>query len=339
MIILEGPDCCGKGTVAKALKSLLRGWSYRHHTKPPVEDSYSYFSWFLADSQPAVVVDRFHYSEPIYGEVYRHGANFTPHEWRLLELSLMSRNTIVLHMTDTFGNIASRWKTEREMFSLDPIRNVVEMYEKLMSGATIGAGFKTYLPRASFRLPELVEEDGQPTDLLKHIAIRACDQTNKAYHLYTPSIGMGSPYAKFMLIGEEPGNPDPKSLRPQVPFDFGHSADVLWPYFDEIGLRWWEGYYTNASAFKSWAEFDKYIQLFPEVELVLTLGKRAQDLVFEGINGSGNPYRLRNVSHPSYLRRLSSEHQAHWRALLKQHLNVYCHQGPENKDLWMHWGI
>lgn len=80
-ILVEGPDCSGKTTLAKSLSELTKS-NYFHFEYEPdnevykkqVETTLQYIS-----SQPNVLIDRFIPSELIYGEVCRN-------ENRLLEI-------------------------------------------------------------------------------------------------------------------------------------------------------------------------------------------------------------------------------------------------------------
>jgi hypothetical protein len=73
IVILEGPDGCGKTTLAKELVAL--GWVYRHDGLPPKDrDNIAYYLeklWIAMNSIEDTVFDRFWLGERIYGPVVR----------------------------------------------------------------------------------------------------------------------------------------------------------------------------------------------------------------------------------------------------------------------------
>lgn len=321
MILLEGSDRVGKGTVAKALRSLLPNWSYRHHTKPPV-DSYTYFSWFLADTHANVVVDRLHWSDYAYGHTYCGGMALTEHQWRLIELALMSRQTIVLHMTDDAAGIKSRWGKD-EMYDVGPLNQLLDRYHSLAERCSTPY---SRLPVVTAKLPQLVDlSSGEPTDSLRSIAQHAHATSIKTQSMLPPSLGIGSANPQFMVLGEAPCNQQFLGVEcARLPLDFGPAAEFFWRALDELEIRWELGYYTNASVFSDERALATYVnRLSPS--MLLCLGEVAHDLVCRAVKSSllFHDVRVGAVHHPMYVKRFRHKQFGAWRDELGETLASY----------------
>jgi len=267
MLILEGTDNTGKTTVAKALSKLLPGWSYRHHSKPPI-DVYTYFSTFLADSHSRVIVDRFHWSNYAYSQTYHDQPLMNKHQWRCLELMLMAQNTHTLYMYDDPENVIGRWGSG-EMYEAkaDKIRELSEHYLELYKGIP-DADIRCTLPASMYNLRDLMDENGDPTEKLKVIAINSITSSTAASKLLPPSLGMGA-VGGFMVIGDTPLWPADDDKRPQVPWNYD---GWLWQAIDEYKVKWWNGYYTYASAFDSNYQMGHYIHKVIKPKKILYVG-------------------------------------------------------------------
>lgn len=73
LLILEGPDCAGKTTLANSLKAY-----YTHATWSPTLNVYKHHMDILADCSyhESAVVDRLWLSELIYGNTFRNGPSY-----------------------------------------------------------------------------------------------------------------------------------------------------------------------------------------------------------------------------------------------------------------------
>ena len=305
MIILEGPDRCGKSTVALHLRD-HHGLSYRHTTKPPVA-CYRYLMWQLVDSHPRMVWDRLHWGELAYGLTYRSRVELTPHQWRLLELCCLTLGAVVIHLTDEPEAIRGRWSAE-EMWPGWGIEGLVEQYRALAAGESYP---RSYLPSATFTLPELVQA-GQPTTELHRLVQLARERELAATllpPLPPPSLFLGSADAEFLVIGEAPCPSAPPSDKqgsvPDLPLSRGPAADWFWRAADEVGLHWHRGAFTNASTYdcasgSPW-EFRSVRQALRQVRTVVCLGERAAKLVHQQ-QRDGWHVSCTHIWHPSYIK-------------------------------------
>lgn len=142
MIILEGPDLCGKTTLARALLKRLHSEEgyrkfgpypaiYEHFDAPPTSWCFpkSYFPHIKRYS----IHDRFHISELCYGVITRGASRLEPRGVRIVDalLALVGSLTVVITLKDAF--LVQQWesKSRDEMFTLEQVRAVNEAYSKL----------------------------------------------------------------------------------------------------------------------------------------------------------------------------------------------------------------
>lgn len=289
MIVVEGLDRCGKSTVTQALLKLLPGWSYRHHTKPPMHP-YGYFAGFLADARPSVVVDRLHWSEPAYGVTYRDGSGLSFVEWTKLELMCLAQDAHVLYMEDDVDSIRSRWD-DKEMFPAEGIERLKDEYEKVLAQSKV--------PRVRAKLPDMVQ-DGRPTEALARLASLETEHADFTEQLPAPSIGAGRLRdAAFFVIGPTPtlsgAEKDPDV---QFPLPLGHAEEEFWEFMASE-VPWHRGYYTGASSYSTAAL--KRLVLMPiendkDAPIVVCLGNEAKDAAKRALG----PWPIVDLEHPSH---------------------------------------
>lgn len=326
MILWEGPDRCGKTTAALAVRSLLPGWSYRHHTNPQkigLQEAYPYHLWGIADGHARMSLDRLHWSDYAYGLTYRKGHSYTPHKWRMLELALLSRACIVAVMLDNPKNIIARWSAD-EMFEASKVPEIYRRYKELMMQ---DSQLVSKLPCTSFNLTDLFHDIPiceKPTDQFLAFLLNADDAASHALSTLPPSVGCGSLWPKFMVVGETPGDAFKGELAPGLPWDRGKAAEWLWRAFDEIGLWWWQGYYTNATAFTGPSGFAYYINNIVTPKVILCLGGRAYQLAKKAKYDLRGDLTVVAVDHPMYIRRFHHGKFDEWRDELKSALGNWC---------------
>ena len=323
MILWEGPDRCGKSTCAMAARRNMPGWSYRHHTKMPAEMLVAYHMWGIADAHGFIHLDRLHLSDYAYRTVYGPALNYTPHKWRLVELALMSTNTRVVVMLDSAEGIRSRWDEDelKHGHVAEGIDQLVCIYHNFVD-RNIGGGFDTYLQTELYRYENLMDGDKPTNYFLERMQVWDYEAKLTAYH-FPPTIGLGNPRPRFMVVGETPGDAFKGELEPGFPLDRGKASEWMWKAFDAIGLRWWEGYYTNAKEFDDPAHFKMYVEeVLGGPATVLCLGGRAATLAGKAnINGHT---KVVATKHPMYVRRFEHDNFYEWCAELKSALSCAC---------------
>lgn len=306
ILVLVGPDKCGKTTLAATLiKDLLPGYAYKHHGVPPVEP-YSYFGWFLHYARPDVVVDRLHYCELAYGLTYRGVSKLSDHEWRLLELAALAHRAQVIWLDDDAASIRSRWD-DKETFDAARLEQLQTSYEIARS--------RSSLKWHKHSLTDLLTCHGKghwkPTKALNSILNQELANLAVAELLPAPNVGWGNTEpGGFLVIGESPSFYKKEGdIRPRGPFCWGFSGDHLWQTIDQLGIDWSKGYYTNSNAFENF-EADLVEIINPKV--VITLGKRAEAAYPKGVA----------MSHPHFDRRFKT-HSDDWAEELKTVLSEF----------------
>lgn len=325
MIACSGIDRAGKTTLACYLRDTC-GYSLRHFTKPPLP-AYRYLMLQLADGHPRMVLDRLgHHDELVYGPIYRSQMTLTPHQWRLIELTLLTLGCVVVNLTDSPEGIRSRWGKD-EMWPAWGVEAIQEGFAALAQGTSWP---RSHLPIATFTLPELIQ-DGQPTPALGQVIQLAHDRERIARMLPPPSLFLGSAAAEFMVIGEAPapGGPpkDAQGSDPDLPFSRGPASAHLWKAFDEAELHWWKGAYCDAATFDSsaslWWWFRALRPHLSSVRQVVCLGERAAKFVHEQ-QRDGWRVSCTHVWHPSYVHRFRHREYPEWRDALTVALADWC---------------
>ena len=290
MIIVEGLDRCGKSTVTRALLRLLPNWSYRHHTKPPMSP-YGYFAGFIADARPQVIVDRVHWSEPVYGKTFRGESGLTRIDYLKLDLMCLAQDAKIIYMEDETEAIRSRWDGN-EMFPAEGIEKLKAEYEDVI--------LNSKLPYIRARLPELVSISGRQMESLARFASLAEEDACTTLMAPPPSIGAGRlKDAVFFVIGPTPtlqgAEKDPDV---QFPLPLGHAEEAFWECMMD-GLPWDRGYYTSASSYSTAAL--KRLILTPiendkDHPMVICLGREAEDAARKALG----PWPIVSMDHPSH---------------------------------------
>jgi len=114
MIILEGPDCAGKSSLAKVV---FNDWHYKHQgvykTDPMVE------TIIQSDvCMDATVWDRLHLGEQVYGPVYRGDDKLGMACLRMTERYLLRKRSVVIRCLPPWENVRAEFeqRLNEEMF-------------------------------------------------------------------------------------------------------------------------------------------------------------------------------------------------------------------------------
>jgi broad-specificity NMP kinase len=94
-VLLEGSNGSGKSTLAKLLKVNLVGWHIKTLDYDPLRPPfYRLMSEYVGADR--AIFDRGHFSEVVYGDMFRGGKHFTPREMRHLCNYVEGRGLVVL---------------------------------------------------------------------------------------------------------------------------------------------------------------------------------------------------------------------------------------------------
>jgi len=137
MIIIVGPDCSGKSTLAKQL-SAQTGYPIQHKNKPKNQaekDAMTAMYRDLAATGANVILDRAWYCEMVYGDIMRDKSYISIDQMYELE-DLVSNNGggIIIHCTDETNKLWDRCMERGEEYIQDyeTLASIKYMYEWLM---------------------------------------------------------------------------------------------------------------------------------------------------------------------------------------------------------------
>ena len=111
-IIVEGPDCSGKSTLVERLKNSLR-WdakSLHHKDSPSWSDKYFQFKRYLSEyaTNDKTILDRSHFSEIVYSELWRDELPFTSNE-KLLLNGIAQHNSLIILACPNLETLQKRY--------------------------------------------------------------------------------------------------------------------------------------------------------------------------------------------------------------------------------------
>ncbi len=139
LVILEGPDGAGKTTLAGEIGDLClqRGQSvfHRHFGHAPVTSALVEYTSGIHNvyrREHALLLDRWHLSEMIYGPMLRGGAGLSATQFFAVEEYLNEREAVVVFCLGREKEIAARLKARGEEVSLPKIRRELKEWEVLM---------------------------------------------------------------------------------------------------------------------------------------------------------------------------------------------------------------
>ncbi|MEC1665780.1 nucleoside/nucleotide kinase family protein [Bacillus halotolerans] len=142
LIILEGPDCCFKSTVAGKLSKelkypIIKGSSFELATSGN-EKLFEHFNK-IAD-EDNVIIDRFVYSNLVYAKKFKDYSILTEQQLRIIEDKIKTKAKVVYLQADSKyikKRLRERGDEYIEELDIDPI---LELYREVMSKA----GLHTY---------------------------------------------------------------------------------------------------------------------------------------------------------------------------------------------------
>jgi len=124
-ILIEGPDCSGKSTALDRIKNALR-WDAKslHHREG------DQFQRYIKEycSAENIVFDRGHFSESVYGRMWRGGNPFSQQEFNFLNFYLQ-REGLVIFALPSEETLISRYRARN--FSQQIKENELSFARKL----------------------------------------------------------------------------------------------------------------------------------------------------------------------------------------------------------------
>lgn len=244
LIIFEGPDGAGKSVAAAAVASSL-DVDVTHHGPYVGEDVIG--QRYLDSMAPAlskrrhVVMDRSWLSEPIYGAVFRGGANrITATHARMLQRCALARDAIIVLCLPPLETCLANYRKRKEVEYLDnedQLREVWHLYNKFAAPGGLDVLRYDYTKATSAALT---------ADLRRVVTSRVPNDG--------PGVGSWrKPNQVALLVGDQMGKRifDGRDSTPEVPFvSFSRAgcADWLTQQLEDAGVPETDLYWINARA-------------------------------------------------------------------------------------------
>lgn len=307
MILLEGPDCVGKSTLAvritKDLEKLGRGAVGGEsnveliHKGPPVLHPLDEYVTPLLAYRPFtghhVVCDRWHWGENVYPQVFNRTTRYDEAVCYYTELFLMSRGAYVVHVTGPQDR-TTRCIEHRgdDLVDVDSVKTMHLLFEDC--------------ERTS--LNQFVRVDGHTVydDALRYMNIieRAGTLGRTAAKLKRFTTYVGPPKPNLLLLGDVRGKSTPPidDLRPAFmpyPSTSGH-------YLFTHLVRRLNITQLGRIGIANACDVDDAEQLWETLDrpYTVTLGRRADKITGKWVNHS--------VPHPQFMRRFKNAHGAEY---------------------------
>lgn len=208
-VILEGCDGSGKSTVADQLVSELeyRGFiTQALHRGVPERDVLEEYQldveWYRPNTDDAIVADRWHWGDIVYGELYRGASALGGPEggtFRYIELFLRSRGAVTVLVEQTEEEILRRLRARGEDYLKDEhIEHVLRRYREVAAASATG----------------MLTTDDPDADAILKLA--------EFWHLTTADLApfptyIGGRTPRVLLVGDkrsDPNGPSKTAFRP-----------------------------------------------------------------------------------------------------------------------------
>lgn len=199
-IILEGCDGSGKSTLAQQLASELlhRGYTAQVlHRGVPERDVLEEYQLDVEDYRPdggaAIIADRWHWGDIVYGELYR-GSSYmggkTGGTFRYIELFLRSRGAVTVLVENEEHEILRRLRNRGEDYLKEEhIGHVLSAYHEVFDASVTGVS---------------ITQSPDPEAILKHAEYWAHSSATLAP--FPTYIGGRTP--RVLLVGDKRSDPD-----------------------------------------------------------------------------------------------------------------------------------
>jgi hypothetical protein len=308
IIILEGPDCAGKTTLARELSDRYGSEMAVIHQGPFPRVTAAQLPRFYVESMmPAInnytglIMDRSWLSEPIYGSAFRGGTNrISDVARRHLERIAMRHGAVVVLCLPPWEAVATEWKKRKgfdpkaEMLEgLDQLEHVYQGYERLH--------LDTDLPVVRYNYKMHGSQNGIIRSQLERIGAPLHELRSRM---------VGDLDAQVILVGEKASDhTDADALR-QFPFcSFSKQGSSAW-----LTEQLWKADISEQALL--WLNASDGVHQIKDLYArpTIALGQAASD----ALTALGIPHEM--VAHPQYHKRFTPGIEYPLIPLIKSHL-------------------
>ncbi len=309
LIVLDGPDACGKTTLAKTLCKLYGGL-HLHCEGKRFEDMFNYQTEVLVEAtkhceDQLVVIDRLWPSEHIYAGVFRGGTKF-PHQRRLMDRVIRKHAGLyVFCLPYSVGDAVCRHR--KNIDEDHPYSD--KDYKQLLVDYCCLYGSMEHRPDV-FKYH--IEVDGRDIDTTCECLVASL--TNWRSYQYQPCLSQDPGIlghlqgAKYLVVGEEV---KPKTKLYKWPFyEHGNSSAYLCKALDKADIDDTKLMFMNAKD----PHFMKHVtRLVRGHDLIpVALGKIARSALLQF------GFKIRELPHPQFMRRF--HHDISYARMIKEEL-------------------
>jgi thymidylate kinase len=214
LIVIEGTDGSGKTTLADELERRLLGTRHaklvRRHFGPPEQHPLWEYERWLDFYRPGhgthVILDRFHWGEMIYSELYRGGSRLGEAGWWHIEQYLRSRGALMVHATGDPVKIADRQVALGEDFL--QVKDATNVWESFRA-----------IAKASILPVETYDSTMQHVEDMAEIAISfAAYLENEVSPLESFPSYIGPLDPELLIVGDQPNDNPGESFQHEAAF-------------------------------------------------------------------------------------------------------------------------
>lgn len=285
MIILEGPDCAGKTTLAEAV--LRDYWGISRHQGPfhgsePVMNQV--VDAVLRGGSAVRVFDRLYHGERVYGPIYRGEDRLGAAHQRMLDRFMLTRDAVLVKCIAPWSVMKDLWlkRADDERFASDGVDKYVKVWTEY-------GHLTTFLPTINWDFTK-----DNPRELIGRI-----HEAKRGYNAQAIQTGVGSwrPGISTLIVGEAPG----KWLmdKYKVPLTF-IAPNGNGPWFAEKLKRWGiderELFWVNAKTVDGKTQDAGFLDDL-QPKRIIALGERAK--LWAQLNGE----QPEAYPHPAYWKR------------------------------------
>lgn len=198
LLIVEGPDCSGKSTLAQRLFDRIDELTFRVKKGPPKSHPLDEYVASLVSYQPSDatygaawhgVCDRFHWGERVYPELWSRPTQMDDAVWRYVEMFLLARGAFVVHTIRGIDDHAHCLDTRGD--------------DHGVTSADLPLLLRRYHDvKEDSLLPHHTTSAHCPDDELDEILVQAGLAESVATEVSEFVTYVGSPRAKVLLVGD-----------------------------------------------------------------------------------------------------------------------------------------
>lgn len=161
-ILIEGCDGAGKSTLARHLRQALPdgGWDLVSMGHRPGDQCRRYMVAYSSANR--TIFDRGHFSEVVYGDLWRKGEHFTNAELLFLNEYVLSRFVVILALAPP-DTLRERWRLRGEQKIREgELLEVQQRFESLMTDKRVIRYDSTVGPSIEMVTAEAIQRLGTP---------------------------------------------------------------------------------------------------------------------------------------------------------------------------------